>query len=280
MGVIASLIVGPVTLGAGVEPCGPIRLASAVIVEGDFAPETGGNFQGFDRPAVGSGEGLATAVAFTADIDGPTAVDDVVYVGARLVLREGDAIGDGIVDVIEPFAASRPANAALEAVVGVTLGGVPEGTEDAVVHERVIVAREGQVIPDGSGDRYERFDFLGLTDDGRVGFMAVVSGPASGDAIIVLDDEVVVRKGDQVPWEPTRTWDGRFDEVVWTPSGDVLFEGNMTGDSSADHVIVRARRGAEGAWDPRSPRHRGAGDGHAQGAGDPRRHRTVRGRRR
>ncbi len=220
--------------------CEPLRVPEAIRIQGAPAPGTLRTFQNFDRPFASTYGGPGGWWAFTGDLDGDPATDDVLYAGDRLVLREGDVLPDSglTIDAIPTFDGGRPMNAAGQVAAVVRLADVAAGTDEAVVRETELVARAGDPVPDGEGDVYESFSFVGLLDDGRVGFLAITDGPATRDSVVVLDGAVILREGDPVPWDPVLSWDGRFDELSWTGPGDLVFEGNTSAPSDRDRMLV------------------------------------------
>lgn len=243
---VGILAAGAVTLPAAAQiaesGCEPLRIPRALRLQD--APASGSDrvFQNFDRPVGSSFGGGAGWWAFTGDLDGPIDLDDVLYAGDRLVLREGDSLvgTNAIVDAIPSFDGGRAMNATGSVAALIDIAS-PDGLGEAVVREGDIVARDGDVVPDGRGDRYESFSFVSLLDDGRVGFMAVTDGPSARDSVLVLGGEVLFREGDALPWDPELRWDGRFDEVIWNGRGDLIFEGNTSGPATSDRVLVLQR---------------------------------------
>lgn len=239
------------TSGAASGDCFTLQVPRALRLQDQPAPGTGQLFQSFDRPAASTFGGGGGWWAFTGDLDGSVEIDDVLYAGDRLVLREGDDLpgvpGRGAtVETIPPFDGGRPMNAAGEVATVVDLA-VDGRTIEAVMREQQVLARAGDPVPDGAGDRYTVFSFVGLLDDGRVGFMARTDGPADRDSVIVLDGVVLHREGGVVPWDPRVTWDGLFDEVTWNGRGDLLFEGNTSGPADQDRVLVFQPEAAAGS---------------------------------
>ncbi len=226
--------------GAGAGGCSGVRLATALRIQNAAAPGTDRDFQNFGRPFASEHPGAAGWWAFSGDLDGPVDEDDVLYAGDRLVLREGWPLPgvDAVVTAIPSLDGGRAMNAA-----GVLAAVVVTESADGTAGEFVTVdgmpeAWTGQPVPDGRGDRYEGFAFVSVLDDGRVGFLAATDGPVNSDSVIVLDGRVLLRKGDPLPWDESLRWDGAFDEVVWNGRGDLLFEGNTSGPSDRDRIMV------------------------------------------
>lgn len=245
VGVVASGMPGWWGDGAAVAAT-PIRAATAVVLEGDIAPGTDRIYQRFDRPYATRDQSGPSSVAMTADLAGPADDDDVLYVDQGLELREGHSVaGVGIITDIRPFRGGPPvSDAGSIAIVEVETGGGE--LIDAVVLNGRIVAAEGDLVPDGLGDRYESFTSVGVCDDGRIGIHARTTGPTASNDVIVFGESVRYRKGDAVSWDASLHWDGRFDEVAWNRRGDMLFEGNTSGPVATDRVLVREWTGEEG----------------------------------
>jgi hypothetical protein len=215
------------------------------LLELDPAPGAGGAFQTFDRPNISS----TGVVAFTADTDAATTVDDVIYAGDVLVALEGTpAPGTlGTFSVFEPFETQHQINTAGDVAYIATLRDVPTGMNRAVYVNGLLIAYEGDEPAGAAGVLYEDFGFAGVTDDGRVGYLAIVSGEAAEDQIVYLDGGILYRKGQIVPaidgLPAGSAWDN-FDEIVWNGAGDMMFEGNTT-DSGLDYVVRRLNDGTE-----------------------------------
>jgi hypothetical protein len=247
--VMAGLIVGgmPATTAAAADECG-IRMARALRVQDAAAPGTGGRFQNFARPFASEFPGAAGWWAFSGDLDGPVDVDDILYAGDRLVLREGwDLPGfDASVTAIASFDGGRAMNRAGELAAIVVVERGDGSTGECVTLDGQPRFWTGDPVPDGAGDRFTGFSFLSVLDDGRIGFLASTDGPLSGNSVIVLEDRVLLRKGGPLPWDPSLTWDGAFDEVVWNGRGDLLFEGNTSGPVDRDRIMVLRQEGRSG----------------------------------
>ncbi|MHC5003827.1 MAG: DUF7453 family protein, partial [Planctomycetota bacterium] len=214
------------------DPCTPLTLR----LEGDAAPGTGAAYQSFDRPNI-TADG---SVAFTANTDGATGSDDVVYVGEALVAREGDpapGVPGATLGPFEFFQTGHQANVHGELVYIANLVDAPAGADRALYRDAALVVQEGAVAPGTGGRIYHGFGFAGLTDDGRVGLLADLDGPAIDDSVISLGGEVLYREGDAVPGRPELLWDGNFDELQWNGRGDCLFEGNTSLPSAVDMVL-------------------------------------------
>jgi hypothetical protein len=217
---------------------------TALLLEGDAAPDTGDSYQTFDRPNISE----AGHVAFAGDTDGETSGDDVVYVDARLVAREGTpapGAKGGLFGSFEFFETGHQVNAAGEVAFISSLTGVPSDENRALYHEATLVVREGQEVAGISGRQLVDLGFAGLTDDGRVGYLADLDGSTSDDSVIVLDGAVLYREGDPAPGLPGVFFDGDFDEIQWNGAGDLLFEGNTSLPGAQDWVLFR-RRTVEG----------------------------------
>jgi len=212
------------------------------LLEGQDAPGTGEQFQTFDRPNMGEGG----HVAFGGDTNGPIASDEVVYVDDRLVARQGDpanvpGLPDALFGAFEFFETGHQVNLAGELAFITTLSTVPGDQSRAIFHEQVPVAVEGQAL-EGIPDRLlADVGFVGLTNDGRVGFLADLDGDSGDDSVIVLGDEVLFREGDAAPGLEGATFDGNFDELQWNGAGELLFEGNTSLPGGQDSVVFRRR---------------------------------------
>ncbi len=210
------------------------------LLEGQEASGSGAQFQTFDRPNMGEGG----HVAFGGDTDGPSDADDVVYVDDRLVARQGDPAGipglpGAVFGGFEFFETGHQVNAAGEVAFVATLSNVPSDQNRAVFLEQAPVAVEGQAL-EGIPDRLlADVGFVGLTNDGRVGFLVDLDGDSGDDSIIVLGGEVILREGDPAPLLEGVTFDGNFDELQWNGDGDLIFEGNTSLPSAQDATIYR-----------------------------------------
>jgi hypothetical protein len=208
------------------------------LLEGDAAPGTGAAFQVFDRPNLSA----AGRVFFAANTDGPTDADDVVYLDAALVAREGDAapgVPGGVYDSFEFFETGHQVNALGSVAFVATLREVAPGTDRVVVHDGALVARSGDAARGGSGRVLTDFGFVGVTDGGAVGYLADLDGSSSDDSVIYLDGEPLYREGDPVPVLPVHDWDANFDELQWNGRGDLLFAGSTTLPSDRDLFVFR-----------------------------------------
>lgn len=228
--------------------CAGPDLASVVVVEDQLAPGVGRPYQRFDRANVARTPSGEVLVAFTADLAGDVLTDDVAYVGETLMHQEGEDVpgtGGTVADILT-FDGQRSVNGSGVLAARLRLNGVPAGTDLVVVADGQVLARSGDLVPDGTGDRYTSFDFVGIADDGRVGFHARTDGDSSIDSVIVQSGTVLYRKGDPSPFDDGAAWDGRFDEVAWNARGDVIFEGNLAGPSATDRVIAHRYVASDG----------------------------------
>ncbi|MHC5112805.1 MAG: DUF7453 family protein [Planctomycetota bacterium] len=211
---------------------------TALFLQGDPAPGTGQFFQSFDRP----NRSATGAVLFTADTQGSTAVDDVVYVDSALIAREGDpapGVVGGLFGPFEFLETGHQVNAAGEVVFITTLREVPASADRALYHDDLLLAREGDGASGIPGRTFSDFGFAGVTDGGDVGFLADLDGSTGDDSVIYFDGGPLYREGMPVPGLGEVTWDGNFDELQWNGRGDLLFEGNTSMGSAADVVLFR-----------------------------------------
>ncbi|MCP3904688.1 MAG: hypothetical protein GY715_13760 [Planctomycetes bacterium] len=211
---------------------------TALFLEDDPAPGTGQLFQTFDRP----NRSASGAVLFTADTNGSTAADDVVYVDSALIAREGDpapGVVGGLLGPFEFLETAHQINAGGEVVFITTLRDVPSSSERALYRDGTLLAREGDGAAGIPGRSFSDFGFAGITDGGDVGFLADLDGSTGDDSVIYFDGGPLYREGAPVPGLGDVTWDGNFDEIQWNGRGDVLFEGNTSMPSAADVVLFR-----------------------------------------
>lgn len=216
----------------------------AVFVRGDAAPSTGDGFQSFDRPNFGP-NGF---VGFAGQTDGENAADDVVYVGDRLVAREGDpapGTKGGAFGVFEFFETGRQVNASGDMAFITNLRDVPAAENKALFREQTLIAREGTALDALPTRPVQELGFVGLLDDGRVGFFANVDGDPANDALVILGDEIILREGDVLEGLGASIEDN-FDEIDWSGNGDLIVEVNTTLPSSMDFLVLR-RTAATGA---------------------------------
>lgn len=216
----------------------------AYLLEGDPAPGTGAFFQTFDRPNISEVNGL---IAFTADTDGDTQLDDVVYIGETLVAQEGSlapGAKGGVYSAFEFFETGHQVNGSGNLAYICTLRDVPSTENRAVFNDVTLVAQEGSPAPGIPGRLFADFGFAGSTAPGFVGFRADLDGDTSDDSVIYLYEggvgTILYREGDPVPGLTGETWDGNFDEIQWNCQGDMLFEGNTS--LATDDMIVFRRR--------------------------------------
>ncbi len=243
--VAASAAAPRATAAAGAErrgDCAADMVFGIVHLEGDPAPGTGAAFQSFDRPNIG----VSGAVFFGADTDGPASADEVLYVDATLIAREGDA-APGLVDAtfnaFPVFDGGQQINAGNEAAY-VAQVALPGGeTALAVYRDGTLIAFEGGAVPGIPGRLFSDFSFVGLADDGAVGFLTDIDGSTSDDSVVYFGGTPVYRQGSEVPFLPGETWDGNFGQVAWNARGDVLVVGNTSLPTSMDIVVVRRLRG-------------------------------------
>lgn len=225
--------------GAGLTATAGMASGDGIVpvhLEGDAVPGTGRAFQTFDRPVLGA-DGV---VAFSADLDGATSSDDIICLGTTIIAREGEIApdaGGATFGTFEFFQTSRQVNDAGEVAF---VASLVEGarTRSAVYRDLDLIAIEGG--PAFDGRTWTDFGFVGVLDDGRVGFLGELDGPITSNAAIVLDGEVLFEKGGIVPGLGT-TFDGIFDDIQWNGAGDLLFEGNTALPSAIDRVIMRRR---------------------------------------
>ena len=244
--VMASMLVGSMSATtAGAADCSGLRMARALRLQDAAAPGTGGRFQNFGRPFASEFPGAAGWWAFSGDLDGPVDVDDVLYAGDRLVLREGwDLPGfDATVTAIPSFDGGRAMNRFGQLAAVILVERQDGSTAECVTLDGEPRFWSGDAVPDGAGDRFTGFSFVSVLDDGRVGFLASTDGPMSANSVIVLEGRVLLRKGRPLPWDSSLSWDGAFDEVVWNGRGDLLFEGNTSGQVDRDRIMVLRQEG-------------------------------------
>lgn len=228
---------------------------SPIVLEGDPAIGTPDAFQTFDRPNISEGG----SVAFTANTDGISDENDVVYLDDSLIAWEGTSAPDtnATYASFEFFETSHQVNAAGDGVFIATLrdttldrnralykfAGSTRGAGGAS-----LVFREGDAAPGLPGATLADFGFAGVADDGRIGFRAELGGASSGtDSAIYFAGMPQYREGDPVPaipgLPPGARWDSNFDEIEWNGAGDFIFEGNT--DAGGTDYLVRNRNGVE-----------------------------------
>jgi hypothetical protein len=230
-----ALAVGAVVIGGAVGGV----LIDPFLVEGEAAPGSGADYEHFDRPNVSE----LDAIAFTGDTDGPETGDDVLYVDATLVAREGTpAPGTfGAYSAFEPFETTHQVNLAGEVAYVAQLRDLPATADRAVYLDHTLHAMEGGAAAGSPGRSFADFGFVGAIDDGRVGFLARLDGDTADDSVVYLGGLPILREGDAVPMLAGATWDGDFDEIQWNGRGDVLFEGDTSLDIAMDAIVVRRR---------------------------------------
>ena len=224
--------------------CEVQQTPQVIWLEDTIAPGTESEFQRFDRPCA-SPDGH---IAFTGDLAGSTMFDDVLYRGSVLIGREGDAAPgtNGVFDDFEVFQTSSQAGSVGAVCFIATLREVPIETDRVLYQNETIIAREGSAVPGLPGHAIESLESAGMTSDGRVGFVAGIDGPSSQNAVMILDGELMYRKGDPVPGMAPATWDGRFEDVQWGPNGNILFEGNTSLAAAGDRVVLLRRVNSDG----------------------------------
>jgi hypothetical protein len=214
-------------------------------VEGEAAPGAGASFQSFDRPNIAPDGTLA----FGGDTDGPTGGDDVLYVGSRLVAREGDpapGVDGARFGGFEFFETTQQTNTRGDLVFIATLSSVPVTGDRAVYRNGELIALEGTAATGIAGRAYADFGFAGVADDGTVGFLAELDDPNFDDSVIYFGGTILYREGDAVPDLEGATWDGNFDELQWNGNGDLLVEGNTSLPAAEDMVLLRRRNTSGG----------------------------------
>ncbi|MEC9373966.1 MAG: choice-of-anchor tandem repeat NxxGxxAF-containing protein [Planctomycetota bacterium] len=216
------------------------------ILEGDAAPPTTALFQTFDRPNISE----SGSVFFAGDTDGDTAEDDVVYLDLQLIAQQGmsaPSSGGGTFSAFEFFETGQQVNRTNDNVFIATLTDVATTANRAVYKSNSVgalslVAQEGNVADGIAGRLYADFGFAGITDDGRIGYLADLDGATTDDSVMYLGGAILFREGDAVPASlglPAGTiWGGNFDEIQYNGAGDVLFEGD-TNLPTGDMVLVR-----------------------------------------
>ncbi|MFK7962233.1 MAG: choice-of-anchor tandem repeat NxxGxxAF-containing protein [Phycisphaerales bacterium] len=224
---------------AAAQECGPYEVVP-LYLEGQPAAGTNELLQTIDRPNIGE----SGHVMFAGNLTGPTGTADVVYVDDVLIAREGDLIPGLATPArfgnFEFFETGHQINASGDAAFIATLLDVPAGTNRAVFHNTTIIARTGGPVPGIAGRTIQELGFAGITDDGRVGYLADLDGDTDDDSVIVLGGEVIYREGDPVPGRAAN-FDGNFDELQWNGAGDLLVEANTSLPLGIDMVMLRRR---------------------------------------
>ena len=240
-------LVGLMTFGLSAAPAQAelIFKVRLLLFEGDPAPPTGDNFQTFDRPNI-SANG---AVAYSADTDGDSSFDDVVYIDDVLVAREGDlAPGtEGTYSAFELFETGNQINASDQVVYIATLRDVPADANRAIYVGSVLAVREGDEAAGTGGALFEDFGFASIGDDGVVTFHGVLNSATTDDSTIYQGDQLIYRQGDVVVGTEFDgfTWDGDFDEVQANGAGQFVFEGNTNAPMNDQGIFGHRGNGLE-----------------------------------
>jgi len=221
---------------ADVVQCDWTLSLDKLYLEGEAAPGSGADFQTFDRPNMSA----TGSVAYSADTDGDSSLDDVVYRDLTLIAQQGFNAPDsgGQYSSFEFFETAHQINAAGEVAYITSLTGLPTSANRAVYLDDALIAQEGDAAPGIDGRFFSDFGFAGSTGGG-VGFLADLDGDTDTDSVIYYNGVPLYQEGDLVPGlEGMIIFDGNFDEIQWNENCDLLFEGD-TNLPSGDKVVIR-----------------------------------------
>lgn len=202
----------------------PVPLA----LDDDPAPGGIGNYENIDRPNISS----TGILGFTADIE-IVSDDEILVVDNVVIAREGDPAPGTTFNYgsFDEFLTYQHINAAGDVVYYVRLDIAPFDMDYGLYVNNTLMHREGDVLPAIPGRPVRDFEFLCLTDTGKLGYrVSLAGGTAVDDFALVFDGAVIAREGDLVGatgFAPTVSWgSGQFSEIDWNANGDVIFEGD------------------------------------------------------
>jgi len=195
-----------------------------VFLEGDLLPGQATALATTSRPDLGGGGVLA----FRGTLLAPGG--DVLVVDGSVLLREGDlAPGTAFTITAIPSLGSYQQVNASGQVASEVATSAPSSQNNCLYRDLELVYQEGQEAPGIPGRFWSDWSYVGIADDGRLGFLGDLTGDSANDIVLMLGGVLLAREGSPIPSTPFAgfAWHS-FGEVDWSGSGAVLFEAQTT----------------------------------------------------
>jgi hypothetical protein len=162
--------------------------------ETDPAPDFPGQFISFTSRPQMNADGTPTFVAGITATQGSGAQFRALYKGLDKVLAGGDTVsGETLVTAGTSVGFNYDFSTLGINYICRGLISAPAASNDVVIANGAIVARESQPTPDG--DNWQNFGDMKTNELGDIAFGGDTDGPVAGDGFLAFNDEIAVREG-------------------------------------------------------------------------------------
>ncbi|MGE3166088.1 MAG: hypothetical protein AB7O52_14370 [Planctomycetota bacterium] len=226
-------------------PAQLLHFPEVILVDGGAVPGATALLDNVDRPNV-SASGL---LAGTADLDG-TVNDEVLVVGGIVFAIEGMALPSipaAAFASFDEFTTRHHVNVAGDVAFVAVLSGVPTTADTVLCRNLDVIGREGDPAPGIPGRTVSDFSQPCALDGGSLAYQATLTGDASNDQVIYIDQTVQLREGDVIVGTSFAGahWES-FTHLTANGGGDLLFEATTDApDFNTDAGLFRKPFGSD-----------------------------------